>query len=140
MTTLPAPPPRDRALGRGVSTLIPQSSPVSPADRATAALAAIETVPVHVGVRPYRRHPPRGRRTEIVTEPIGDNRRIGVPPGHCVTHFLVGLRPARCSVVHAGVPGVAARGVAEEAVAAGDADFPDPGIGGALMAAMTWQA
>ncbi|MFG2227653.1 hypothetical protein [Streptomyces sp. NPDC048644] len=50
MTTLPAPPPRDRALGRGVSTLIPQSSPLSPADRAAAALAAIETVPVHVGV------------------------------------------------------------------------------------------
>ncbi|MFI7103222.1 hypothetical protein ACIBK8_28180 [Streptomyces sp. NPDC050161] len=50
MTTLPAPPPRDRALGRGVSTLIPQSPPLSPADRATAALAAIETVPVHVGV------------------------------------------------------------------------------------------
>ncbi|GLF95135.1 hypothetical protein [Streptomyces yaizuensis] len=46
-------PPRDHgrsALGRGVSTLIPQSAALSPADRAAAALATIRTVPVHVGV------------------------------------------------------------------------------------------
>ncbi|MER7998367.1 hypothetical protein [Streptomyces sp. NPDC095613] len=50
MTTPAAQPPRDRALGRGVSTLIPQSAAVSPGDRAAAALAALQTVPVHVGV------------------------------------------------------------------------------------------
>ncbi|MFD9630025.1 hypothetical protein [Streptomyces violascens] len=51
MTNAPQP-SRDRALGRGVSLLIPQSAAatVSPADRAAAALAAIQTVPVHVGV------------------------------------------------------------------------------------------
>ncbi|MFI8930632.1 hypothetical protein ACIG3E_23510 [Streptomyces sp. NPDC053474] len=42
--------PRDRALGRGVSALIPQEAPATAADRATAALAAIRSVPVHVGV------------------------------------------------------------------------------------------
>ncbi|WP_434600017.1 hypothetical protein [Streptomyces sp. A5-4] len=50
MTTAPAQPSRDRALGRGVSTLIPQSATTSPAEQAAAALAAIQTVPVHVGV------------------------------------------------------------------------------------------
>ncbi|GAA2266139.1 hypothetical protein GCM10010232_68100 [Streptomyces amakusaensis] len=51
MTTTSAQPPRDRsALGRGVSTLIPQSAVLSPAEHAAAALAAIRTVPVHVGV------------------------------------------------------------------------------------------
>lgn len=51
MTTAPAQPFRDRpALGRGVSTLIPQSAAVSPAERASAALAAIQTVPVHLGL------------------------------------------------------------------------------------------
>ncbi|MER8237388.1 hypothetical protein [Streptomyces sp. NPDC094049] len=43
-------PPRDRALGRGVSTLIPQSAPQAPADLAAAALAAIRTVPVQADV------------------------------------------------------------------------------------------
>ncbi|MFK8851128.1 hypothetical protein [Streptomyces sp. Ac-502] len=44
-------PHRDRALGRGVAQVIPTpTTPVSPADRAAAALAALETVPVHVGV------------------------------------------------------------------------------------------
>ncbi|MFJ8078765.1 hypothetical protein ACIQ7Q_33735 [Streptomyces sp. NPDC096176] len=41
---------RDRALGRGASTLIPQSATASPADQAAAALAALRTVVVHVGV------------------------------------------------------------------------------------------
>ncbi|MFF8959515.1 hypothetical protein [Streptomyces sp. NPDC014894] len=50
MTSTPAQPSRDRALGRGVATLIPQSAAASPTDRAAAALAAIHTVPVHVGV------------------------------------------------------------------------------------------
>ncbi|MEW2529074.1 hypothetical protein [Streptomyces sp. NPDC047071] len=48
MTT---PSSRDRALGRGVFALIPQAGDsVSAADRAGAALAALRTVPVHVGV------------------------------------------------------------------------------------------
>ncbi|MGG2464080.1 hypothetical protein ACO0M4_30600 [Streptomyces sp. RGM 3693] len=52
MTTVPSLPPRDRALGRGVSTLIPQSgSDVAPAtEQAAAALAALETVPVQAGL------------------------------------------------------------------------------------------
>ncbi|MFJ8248852.1 hypothetical protein [Streptomyces sp. NPDC094466] len=50
MTTTP-PSSRDRAaLGRGVATLIPQPAGSSPAERAAAALAALQTVPVHVGV------------------------------------------------------------------------------------------
>ncbi|WP_190136173.1 hypothetical protein [Streptomyces longispororuber] len=43
-------PSRDRALGRGVSALIPPAGAGSATDRATAALAALRTVPVHVGV------------------------------------------------------------------------------------------
>jgi hypothetical protein len=50
VTSVPVQPSHPRALGRGVATLIPQSGAVSPADRAAAALAAIQTVPVHVGV------------------------------------------------------------------------------------------
>ncbi|MFH8620163.1 hypothetical protein ACH4E8_34485 [Streptomyces sp. NPDC017979] len=51
MTSTQSPRDRDRSpLGRGVSTLIPQSAALSPTDRAAAALAAIHTVPVHVGV------------------------------------------------------------------------------------------
>ncbi|QDQ09217.1 hypothetical protein FH965_00405 [Streptomyces spectabilis] len=41
---------RDRALGRGVFALIPQADSVTATDRAEAALAALRTVPVHVGV------------------------------------------------------------------------------------------
>ncbi|KAB7833561.1 hypothetical protein [Streptomyces mobaraensis] len=48
MTIAQTPPPRDRALGRGVSNFIPQAA--SPADQAAAALAALHTVPVQVGV------------------------------------------------------------------------------------------
>ncbi|MEU3189517.1 hypothetical protein ABZ686_02480 [Streptomyces sp. NPDC006992] len=40
---------RDRGLGRGVSQLIPQADG-GPAEEATAMLAALRTVPVHVGV------------------------------------------------------------------------------------------
>ncbi|MEU2608850.1 hypothetical protein ACH0CM_20615 [Streptomyces albus] len=43
--------PSARVLGRGVAQLIPQpSAAVSPADQAAAALAALQTRPVHVGV------------------------------------------------------------------------------------------
>ncbi|MGE7386495.1 hypothetical protein ACQKM2_13565 [Streptomyces sp. NPDC004126] len=42
-------PSRERGLGRGVAQLIPQS-PAAPAEQAAAALAALLTVPVHVGV------------------------------------------------------------------------------------------
>ncbi len=48
MTTPPVPP--SRVLGRGVATLIPQNTPASSAELAMAALAALQTVPVHVGV------------------------------------------------------------------------------------------
>ncbi|MFE4018513.1 hypothetical protein ACFXPZ_13980 [Streptomyces sp. NPDC059101] len=52
MTTVPSLPPRDRPLGRGVSTLIPQtgSSATPAAEQAAAALAALETVPVQAGL------------------------------------------------------------------------------------------
>ncbi|MEU7638804.1 MULTISPECIES: hypothetical protein [unclassified Streptomyces] len=52
MTTVPSLPPRDRALGRGVSTLIPHTgSSATPAtEQAAAALAALETVPVQAGL------------------------------------------------------------------------------------------
>lgn len=49
MTTAAAQPPRDRALGRGISTLIPQAS-ATPAEQAAAVLAAMRTVPVRIGV------------------------------------------------------------------------------------------
>lgn len=42
----PAQAQRDRSIGRGVSTLIPQSA----TDQAMAALTGLETVPVHVGL------------------------------------------------------------------------------------------
>jgi len=45
VTTAPSP-----RLGRGVRQLIPQSPAATPADQATAALAALRTVPVHIGV------------------------------------------------------------------------------------------
>ena len=50
MTTPAAQPPRDRALGRGISTLIPQAAPATPAEQAAAVLTAMQTVPVRVGV------------------------------------------------------------------------------------------
>lgn len=50
MTTAAAQPPRDRALGRGISTLIPQASSATPAEQAAAVLAAMRTVPVRIGV------------------------------------------------------------------------------------------
>ncbi|MER8233240.1 hypothetical protein [Streptomyces sp. NPDC094049] len=43
-------PPRDRALGRRVSTLIPSSTAQTPADLAAAALAAVRTIPVQTGL------------------------------------------------------------------------------------------
>ncbi|MGW0564795.1 hypothetical protein ACWDZ4_30375 [Streptomyces sp. NPDC003016] len=43
-------PARDRGLGRGVSTLIPQGAALSPTGQAAAALAALRTVPVHAGL------------------------------------------------------------------------------------------
>ncbi|MEU2563676.1 hypothetical protein ABZ626_30760 [Streptomyces longispororuber] len=43
-------PPRDRSLGCGVSALIPPAGAGSATDRATATLAALRTVAVHVGV------------------------------------------------------------------------------------------
>ncbi|MET9464001.1 hypothetical protein ABZY44_04085 [Streptomyces sp. NPDC006544] len=42
----PAQGPRERGIGRGVSTLIPQSA----TDQAMAALTGLQTVPVHVGL------------------------------------------------------------------------------------------
>ncbi|MGW1656285.1 hypothetical protein [Streptomyces atratus] len=50
MTTAAAQPPRDRALGRGISTLIPQAATATPAEHAAAVLAAMQSVPVRVGV------------------------------------------------------------------------------------------
>ncbi|WLQ37896.1 hypothetical protein P8A18_32615 [Streptomyces castrisilvae] len=50
MTTPAAQPPRDRALGRGISTLIPQAATTSPAEQAAAVLTAMRSVPVRVGV------------------------------------------------------------------------------------------
>ncbi|MET9297626.1 hypothetical protein [Streptomyces sp. NPDC003077] len=50
-TTPPSPAPQGRALGRGVSQLIPQQdTAASPAEQARAALAALKTVPVHIAV------------------------------------------------------------------------------------------
>ncbi|MBB5938623.1 hypothetical protein [Streptomyces zagrosensis] len=46
MTTAPS----SRALGRGVSQLIPSSTVTTPANQASAALAALRPVPVHIGV------------------------------------------------------------------------------------------
>ncbi|MEU2023601.1 hypothetical protein ABZ565_15765 [Streptomyces sp. NPDC016469] len=53
MTTPAAQPPRDRALGRGITTLIPQAAqaaPATPAEQAAAVLTAMRSVPVRVGV------------------------------------------------------------------------------------------
>ncbi|MFJ5680248.1 hypothetical protein [Streptomyces sp. NPDC093097] len=52
MTTVPSPSPRDRALGRGVSILIPQtgSGAVPAAEQAAATLAALEMVPTQAGL------------------------------------------------------------------------------------------
>ncbi|MEV8455067.1 hypothetical protein AB0467_07400 [Streptomyces sp. NPDC052095] len=53
MTTASAQPPRDRALGRGITTLIPQAAtepPATPAEQAAAVLTAMQSVPVRVGV------------------------------------------------------------------------------------------
>ncbi|WP_079027451.1 hypothetical protein [Streptomyces rimosus] len=51
MSTVSAPTLRDRpALGRGISNFFPRSADTSPTDQAAAALAALQTVPVHVGV------------------------------------------------------------------------------------------
>ncbi|MBZ6477974.1 hypothetical protein [Streptomyces griseocarneus] len=49
MTTAPAQPPRDRALGRGLEALIPSSS-ASSADVATALVALLRTVEVPTGL------------------------------------------------------------------------------------------
>ncbi|MFE7116553.1 hypothetical protein ACFU99_14190 [Streptomyces sp. NPDC057654] len=48
--TTPVQPSRDRALGRSVSALLPSSAPVAPAEVAAAALAALWSVPVQIGV------------------------------------------------------------------------------------------
>ncbi|MGC4948704.1 hypothetical protein ACLQ2N_21190 [Streptomyces sp. DT224] len=53
MTTPAAQPPRDRALGRGITTLIPQAAQAAqatPAEQAAAVLTAMRSVPVRVGV------------------------------------------------------------------------------------------
>jgi hypothetical protein len=50
VTSAAAQPSRDRALGRGVHSLIPSTAAASPADQAAAALAALRTVPVPAGV------------------------------------------------------------------------------------------
>lgn len=50
VTTAAAQPPRDRALGRGISTLIPQAATATPAEQAAAVLTAMQSVPVRVGV------------------------------------------------------------------------------------------
>ncbi|MFF4741303.1 hypothetical protein ACFY2W_36280 [Streptomyces sp. NPDC001262] len=51
MTTASPQPHRERQpLGRPLSTLIPQTAPVSAAEQAMASLAALQTIPVHVGV------------------------------------------------------------------------------------------
>ncbi|MFE7111044.1 hypothetical protein ACFU98_17545 [Streptomyces sp. NPDC057575] len=50
MTTAAAQPPRDRALGRGITTLIPQAATATPAEQAAAVLTAMQSVPVRVGV------------------------------------------------------------------------------------------
>ncbi len=49
VTTAPAQPPRDRALGRGLDALIP-SAGVSPANVATALVALLRTVEVPAGL------------------------------------------------------------------------------------------
>ncbi len=43
-------PVRGRGLGRGVSQLIPQAPSATPADQAATVLAALQPVPVHLGV------------------------------------------------------------------------------------------
>ncbi|WP_411104066.1 hypothetical protein [Streptomyces sp. cmx-4-9] len=43
-------PVRGRGLGRGVSQLIPQAPAVSPAGQAATVLAALQSVPIHLGV------------------------------------------------------------------------------------------
>ncbi|MFE6974172.1 hypothetical protein [Streptomyces sp. NPDC057682] len=50
MTSPSAQPSRDRALGRGITTLIPQSASATPAEQAAAVLTAMQSVPVRVGV------------------------------------------------------------------------------------------
>ena len=50
VTTASAQPSRDRALGRGVHSLIPAAAGASAAKEAAAALAALRTVPVPAGV------------------------------------------------------------------------------------------
>ncbi|MFF1836422.1 hypothetical protein ACFVXE_19775 [Streptomyces sp. NPDC058231] len=50
MTTAASQPSRDRALGRGITTLIPQAATATPAEQAAAVLAGMQTVPVRVGV------------------------------------------------------------------------------------------
>jgi hypothetical protein len=50
VTTAQTTPHRDRPLGRPLSTLIPQNAPASSTAQAAAALAALQTVPVHIGV------------------------------------------------------------------------------------------
>lgn len=50
MTSPSAQPSRDRALGRGITTLIPQSASATPAEQAAAVLTAMRSVPVRVGV------------------------------------------------------------------------------------------
>lgn len=50
VTTPAAQPPRDRALGRGITTLIPQAAQATPAEQAAAVLTAMRSVPVRVGV------------------------------------------------------------------------------------------
>jgi hypothetical protein len=48
--TTAAQPPRDRALGRGIATLIPQAASVTPAEQAAAVLAGMRSVQVRIGV------------------------------------------------------------------------------------------
>jgi hypothetical protein len=50
VTTTAAQPPRDRALGRGITTLIPQAETATPAEQAAAVLAGMQSVPVRIGV------------------------------------------------------------------------------------------
>ncbi|MFI5634219.1 hypothetical protein ACIA8E_33595 [Streptomyces sp. NPDC051664] len=50
MTTNAAQPPRDRALGRGITTLIPQAATATPAEQAAAVLAGMQSVPVRIAV------------------------------------------------------------------------------------------
>ncbi|MFF8917265.1 hypothetical protein ACF08M_29115 [Streptomyces sp. NPDC015032] len=50
MTAAAAQPPRDRVLGCGITTLIPQTATATPAEQAAAVQAAMQSVPVRVGV------------------------------------------------------------------------------------------